>query len=496
MKKITILFCISLLIPWFFSCNIKAEQSCCPTFSANNILHIPEIQVSDEIYTVDFQYRDSGPSDGIWFELTDINASTEQCCSNPAVAFVDNSQLIIRLPLITIGGQPYWIELQYTPYQEHIWFKITHYGLLPHQVFVTSVKGSGDLSTWADANGKTGIEAGDAICRARAKAAGLHGTFVAWLSDEQNDAYCRVHNLSGKKADNCGQASLPVNAGPWVRTDGFPFAPLAQQLFEEGVVYSGLTTDEFSQSEDRYYYTGTGNNGVFYKSDGNVYTCKNWTDSGENNLAKGSTSLFAGEWSAGARESCSGEFQLVCFETGPGPELPPFVRPGKKAFLTSIEGTGNLSTWPGAGGKTGIEAGDTVCRTLAQQAGLENADHFKALLSDDTTSAGDRIKSDGPWVRLDGILLAKNKDDLVNGRFLTILNLTEKGIYSNESSSWYAWTAIPDNAVQTDNKTCGNWQNEDSESQGHDSRVFDSSPWRNNSYLGCNGTHPLYCIGD
>lgn len=496
MRKMTIIICAAVVIAGVFSGNVFGDQSCFPTFTTDYQLHIPEIQVSDKIYTVDFQYRDSGPGDGIWFELTEIKPSTEHCCSNPAVAFVDNSQLIIRLPLMVIGGQSYWLELQYAAYQGNIWFKITNYGLLPHQVFVTSVEGNGNLSTWPDANGKTGIEAGDAICQARARAAGLDGIFVAWLSDEQNDAYCRIHNLSGKKADNCGQDSLPVNAGPWVRTDGFPFAPAAGQFIEEGVVYSGLTTDEFSQSKTRYYFTGTGNNGIFYNSNGNVLTCKNWSDSEENNLAQGSTSTFEGTWSSGTRISCGRQFQLVCFETGPGPALPPVVRPGKKAFLTSIRGTGNLSSCPGANGKTGLEAGDEVCRSLARQAGLENADHFKALLSDDTTTTRDRIQSDGPWVRLDGIVLAENKDDLVNGRFQTILNLTEKGIYSNESSSWYAWTTIPGNAVQTNNKTCNNWQNDDHETQGHFSRVFDVSPWNANTILECDETHPFYCIED
>ena len=492
MKKIATMICAAIVIAGLFSGNVFGEQSCFPTFSADNTLHIPEIQVSDEIYTVDFQYRNSGPGDGIWFELTAINASTEHCCSNPAVAFVDNNQLIIRLPLITIGGQPYWIELQYTPYQEHVWFKITNYGLLPNQVFVTSVKGSGNLSTWDDANGKTGIEAGDAICQARAQAAGLQGTFVAWLSDEQNDAYCRVHGLSGKKSDNCGQTSLPVNAGPWVRTDGFPFAPAALQLFEEGVVYSGLTTDEFSQTEQRWYFTGTRTSGILTTYGNSSHSCENWTNSSDQNDAAGSVSSFEGRWSSSTSQSCSGNSQLVCFETGPGPALPPFVRPGKKSFLTSIEGTGNLSTWTGADGKTGIEAGDAVCRNLARQAGLENADHFKAWLSNNTTNAGDGIQSDGPWVRLDGILIAENKDDLVNGRLLTILKLTEKGIYSNES---YAWTGTPAIGIQID-KTCGNWKNADSESQGYISRIFDNTLWRYNGYNECNSMHPLYCIED
>jgi hypothetical protein len=492
-----ITICAAVVIAGGFSGNVFGESPCFPTFSADSMLHIPEIQVSDEIYTLDFQYRNSGPDNGIWFELAAIKALTEHCCSNPAVAFVDNNQLIIRLPLMIIGGQPYWLELQYASYQKHIWFKITNYGPLPHRVFITSVKGNGNLSSWPDANGKTGIEAGDAICQARARAAGLNGTFVAWLSDEQNDAYCHVHNLSGKKAGNCGQASLPVNAGPWVRTDGFPFAPGAQQLFEESVLYSGLNTDEFGQFEKRWYFTGTRENGTA-RIYNNTYlaSCENWTSSGDDKRGSGSVSAFEGLWSSGTSNPCGGTYHLACFETGAGPALPPFVRPGKKAFLTSIRGTGNLSSWPGANGKTGIEAGDEVCRTLARQAGLENADHFKALLSDNTTTAGDRIQSDGPWVRLDGIPLANNKDDLVNGRFLAILNITEKNVYFNESSSLYAWTAIPDDTAQSNNKTCNSWQNNDQETQGHYSRVFDSSPWSKYISFECDEVHPFYCVED
>ena len=59
--------------------------------------------------------------------------------------------------------------------------------------FVTSVLGAGDLSSWEDAVavGAHGVEAGDAVCQARALAAGLAnpGDFVAWLSDIDDDAY-------------------------------------------------------------------------------------------------------------------------------------------------------------------------------------------------------------------------------------------------------------------------------------------------------------------
>ena len=87
-------------------------------------------------------------------------------------------------------------------------------------VFVTSVNGTGDLGSWPDAGIATGTAAGDAICKARATAAGLDNpsNFVAWLSDLGTDAYCRVHTLSGMKVVNCGQPPLPAAAGPSMAT--------------------------------------------------------------------------------------------------------------------------------------------------------------------------------------------------------------------------------------------------------------------------------------
>src|SRR3972149_6970160 len=73
------------------------------------------------------------------------------------------------------------------------------------RMFVTSVTGTGDLSSWADAGGLP-------------NAAG----YRAWLSDSIDDAYCRLHNLTGKKASNCGEAVLPAAAGPRWRPAGAP----------------------------------------------------------------------------------------------------------------------------------------------------------------------------------------------------------------------------------------------------------------------------------
>src|SRR5688572_20449691 len=62
------------------------------------------------------------------------------------------------------------------------------------RAFVTSVSGTGDLGSWPEAGSATGLAAGNAICRARATAAGLPNanTYRAWLSTASTDAYCHL----------------------------------------------------------------------------------------------------------------------------------------------------------------------------------------------------------------------------------------------------------------------------------------------------------------
>src|SRR5438876_1647649 len=101
-------------------------------------------------------------------------------------------------------------------------------------MFVTSTMGSGNTLTWGvDAGGQSGLKGADNICQARAHAAGLDTgsrVFRAWLSDDTDDAFCRVRTATGhgKLSGNCG--GIPTlefvlfQGGPWLRTDGYPFS--------------------------------------------------------------------------------------------------------------------------------------------------------------------------------------------------------------------------------------------------------------------------------
>ena len=81
-------------------------------------------------------------------------------------------------------------------------------------------------------------------------------------------------------------------------------------------------------------------------------------DDGADAVVVGSAKIDGGE--AGGRQAAA------------GPALPNFILPGRKAFLTSATGTGNLGSWPGANGQSGIAAGDEICQRPAPGAGSKS----------------------------------------------------------------------------------------------------------------------------
>jgi hypothetical protein len=124
-------------------------------------------------------------------------------------------------------------------------------------------------------------------------------------------------------------------------------------------------------------------------------------------------------------------------------------------FVTSVEGTGNLSSWPDAGGMTGLEAADAICQARADSVQLPGT--FKAWLSDSTTSPGQRfVHSTVPYVRVDGVKIADNWDDLiaVGGNIQNTLNLTELG--QVVGSEQYVWTATAYPGIKW-GPTCSDW---------------------------------------
>ena len=361
------------------------------------------------------------------------------------------------------------------------------------RMFITSVTGTGNLSTWADAGGLTGLDAADAICQARATAASLPNAagYRAWLSDSVDDAYCRMHNLNGKRATNCGQATLPAAAGPWWRTDGKPFgAGLPDLVAPLEKVLQPPSVDEFGVNlQIAAAWTGTGLDGAAGPA-----TCADWTSAvSVDPVHNGSAYRTSGSWIFSGNATCSAlVLRLYCFETGPGDPLPAFPASGRLAFVTSAEGAGDLSAWPAAAGATGLAAGDAICRNLALAAGIRQAESFKAWLSADGTSAIGRFQHDGPWMRPDGIVVAKSRQDLTDGYLDSPINRTETGLYLGGNGIWTGTllSGLPSSA------NCSNW-NSTATTGEYGSANTILYTWTSEGALTCGFAYAnFYCLQD
>jgi len=367
--------------------------------------------------------------------------------------------------------------------------------------FVSSATGQGDLGAWPQADGKTGTAAGDAICQALASAAGLQGSFRAYLSDGSDDAYCRVQGLTGKKAANCGQATPPAGAGPWIRTDGAGWAGTFDSITSiDGIedVRVPLVCDESGAVVQTTEYIGTGTYIDGTEAGMNEH-CQGWTSSSNaESIAMGRAFAVGASWGSSSGSSCSATIRLGCLESGTGPVLPPVtpIAGAKTAFLTSSTGTGALGSWPEAGGKTGVAAGDAVCQARAAAAGLAGAPSFKAWLGVTSTGAKpiDRITSNGPWVRVDGIQLARDRADLGGGSILAGLNIDESGSYvSMWDGAGYVWAWTGARA----NTTCQDWTSVLAGARGETGGYpFTNRSWSEWAALGCDRPQHLYCFED
>lgn len=378
--------------------------------------------------------------------------------------------------------------------------------------FVTNSTGTGNLSTWTLAGGNTGLAAADAVCASEAASAGLPGTYVAWMSDATSDAYCRVHGLTGKKANNCGQGALPVAAGPWLRTDAArtPAAPTIDKLLAPTrqtfypVTYRANGTDT-AGSSPQLIFTGTGDTGELSGT-----ACSNWTTS-SGTAAMGD--MFGGgtAWTdQGNDPSCATTGRLRCVEVGTGPALPSrHPANAKRIFVTSVSGNGVLGTWPDAQGATNIAAADAICQARARYAGYANAASFKAWASYSSTGASSRfVSSTGPFYRPDGIAVAASESVLTGsngGRIGAPIYQTELNTYvAGTADTGNVWTGtLYHGSYYTTATSCSSWASSTSSAVVGRTDLADYRWVQVGTGLGsptlqsCSATdYRLYCIED
>jgi hypothetical protein len=368
------------------------------------------------------------------------------------------------------------------------------------RAFVTSITGTGDLGSWPEAGSATGLAAGNAICRARANAAGLPNanTYRAWLSTSTTDAYCHIRGQSGLKGACTG--GTPLAAGPWYLANGITnFTGSLDELTNELEIYRPVMMDEFgdilpSGWDQRLYWTGSDPDGTVFASA--PWHCSNWTVSDSTTGAAGDGYGTAYRWStAGFGPSCNQPQRLLCLEPGESDVATlEWTTAATLVFLTKASGNGNLSSWPLAGGAVGLAAGDAICRAEAAAANLPAPESFLAWLSTTAVDARDRFDANRPFKRVDAYSIANSEADLLDGSIATTIHQHADGTY--------LW-GVPDVATGTlsdgtaSGADCLGWT-----SASNQVAITEGGPnwarlpdWTEKSTgNGCHGTCRLYCF--
>jgi hypothetical protein len=235
----------------------------------------------------------------------------------------------------------------------------------PNRVFVTSTVTTGAFG---------GIAGGDAICAARATAAGLSGTFIAYLSDSTTDAPSRLAGSRG-----------------WVRVDGAPFADLPA-AFSTGAIVFPPRLDELG--------IDVGNATVFTGTDGGTAVadlCLDWTSAVATEDGGATRTHLASGATGSSPKACSSQNRLMCVEIGRSVAVTLHADPDSPvAFMSRTLWT------PGAG----RASADAVCAADATSAALPGT--FLAAISTTTESIESRFAPGQTYRRVDGVRLLRS----------------------------------------------------------------------------------------
>lgn len=189
----------------------------------------------------------------------------------------------------------------------------------------------------------------------------------------------------------------------------------------------------------------------------------------------------------------------------------------RRAFVTSVAGTGDLASWPGVTGATALDRADSICRALAAAATpspLPNAATYRAWLSTSTTDAfchaqglvgkkatgcnGAGQSGGGPWFLANGATnFSGSLLSLVDGGeiYRPISRDENFGALPTDAGERLYWTGTAADGVWT-GVDCGGWTNDTP--GGPVGTVGDglatTGLWSRAADSACAGSHRLLCF--
>lgn len=174
-------------------------------------------------------------------------------------------------------------------------------------VFVTSGVYDGHLVSRANAalgtsfTNAQGPEAGDALCQAEADAAGLGGSFKAWLSTTTSNAVDRLNLITNSRA-------FDLESGAEIAG-----ASAASANLLDGTLDVPINVDPNGNTPvdgELRVWTGTSTSGIFIGSDCNGWSSNNMGDTGR----RGRWDVTTQTWTANVDDTCDNTVRLYCFQ--------------------------------------------------------------------------------------------------------------------------------------------------------------------------------------
>ena len=153
---------------------------------------------------------------------------------------------------------------------------------------------------------------------------------------------------------------------------------------------------------------------------------------------------------------------------------------GRVLFVTSAAVTGNVT----------LAGADATCNELAASghAALQSK-VFLAWLSAPDVAARDRhAHGTGPYVRIDGAVVAMDWNELTSGTIREFIDRDE----TNASVNYNVWTGTAADGSAT-GSSCGGWTSQSGSGTIGSTRLKGGA-WTNALSLGCGSENHLYCI--
>lgn len=355
--------------------------------------------------------------------------------------------------------------------------RVTVQAVAANYVFATNAKYNGSLG---------GLAGGDMKCKEAATAAGLPGTYAAWLSDATTNASARLGTARG-----------------FIRVDGQPFSDSLQatagQDLVEGRVFFPVGLDPFGVALPKadFAWTGTAPDGVL----GAGTACANWTSGlAAESAITGAPLAGSVAWTsrAPAPDTCEKPGHLICFRKDKNATVTPVARPvpSRVAFVTDAPFTMTAG---------GIAVADALCTAEAAAAAPPLAGTFKAYLATSTAAAQTRfslLAAKGAWYRVDGTPVFADPAVLQNltGRPITGVTQHADGTYATDDpvahvDVWTGMNAAPNAASTSVASSCNDWTDGTIAATGR----FGQSPFVDERFTSagtsdCSVPRPVYCL--